>query len=53
MTALKKQDKDDYTVAKAWRPISLLATLGKLLESVVAELFGVRGLQSQGVMISQ
>jgi hypothetical protein len=34
---LKKPDKDDYTVAKAWRPISLLATLGKLLESVVAE----------------
>src|SRR5438045_8824815 len=24
-------------VAKAWRPISLLATLGKVLESVVAE----------------
>ncbi len=34
---LKKPSKDDYTVAKAWRPISLLATLGKLLESVVAE----------------
>ena len=34
---LKKPNKDDYTVAKAWRPISLLATLGKLLESVVAE----------------
>jgi hypothetical protein len=34
---LKKPRKDDYTVAKAWRPISLLATLGKLLESVVAE----------------
>ncbi len=34
---LKKPGKDDYTVAKAWRPISLLATLGKLLESVVAE----------------
>ncbi len=29
--------KEDYTVAKAWRPISLLATLGKVLESVVAE----------------
>ena len=24
-------------MAKAWRPISLLATLGKVLESVVAE----------------
>jgi hypothetical protein len=34
---LKKSDKEDYTVAKAWRPISLLATLGKVLESVVAE----------------
>ncbi len=34
---LKKPSKDDYTVAKAWRPISLLVTLGKLLESVVAE----------------
>jgi hypothetical protein len=29
--------KDHYTIAKAWRPISLLATLGKLLESVLAE----------------
>ncbi|OBS16816.1 hypothetical protein FPOA_12588 [Fusarium poae] len=34
---LKKPGKDDYTVAKAWRPISLLATLRKVLESVVAE----------------
>ncbi|RYC77763.1 hypothetical protein BFJ63_vAg19363, partial [Fusarium oxysporum f. sp. narcissi] len=34
---LKKPGKDDYTIAKAWRPISLLATLGKVLESVVAE----------------
>ncbi len=34
---LKKPDKDNYTIAKAWRPISLLATLGKVLESVVAE----------------
>ena len=34
---LKKPGKEDYTVAKAWRPISLLATLGKVLESVVAE----------------
>lgn len=33
---LKKPNKDDYTVAKAWRPISLLSTLGKLLEAVVA-----------------
>lgn len=34
---LKKPDKKDYTVAKAWRPISLLSTLGKTLEAVVAE----------------
>ena len=34
---LKKPDKGDYTVAKSWRPISLLSTLGKALESVVAE----------------
>jgi hypothetical protein len=34
---LKKPDKGDYTVAKAWRPISLLSTLGKILEAVVAE----------------
>jgi exonuclease III len=34
---LRKPGKDDYTVAKSWRPISLLATLGKVLESVVAE----------------
>ncbi|KAJ6437636.1 endonuclease/exonuclease/phosphatase [Purpureocillium lavendulum] len=29
--------KPDYAVAKAWRPISLLSTLGKVLESVVVE----------------
>jgi hypothetical protein len=34
---LKKPNKGNYTVAKAWRPISLLSTLGKALESVVAE----------------
>lgn len=34
---LRKPNKENYTVAKAWRPISLLATLGKILESVVAE----------------
>ena len=34
---LKKPEKGNYTTAKAWRPISLLATLGKILESVVAE----------------
>ncbi|KAJ6114720.1 hypothetical protein N7486_000498 [Penicillium sp. IBT 16267x] len=34
---LKKPNKEDYTIAKVWRPISLLATLGKILESVVVE----------------
>jgi ribonuclease HI len=34
---LKKPNKGDYTVAKSWRPISLLSTLGKALEAVVAE----------------
>jgi hypothetical protein len=34
---LKKLNKDDYIQSKAWRPISLLSTLGKLLEAVVAE----------------
>ena len=34
---LKKADKPDYSVAAAWRPISLLSTLGKVLESVIAE----------------
>jgi hypothetical protein len=34
---LKKPNNENYTIAKAWRPISLLATLGKGLESVVAE----------------
>jgi hypothetical protein len=34
---LKKPGKNNYTVAKAWRPISLLATLGKVLEALVAE----------------
>jgi hypothetical protein len=34
---LKKPNKGDYTAAKAWRPISLLSTLGKVLEAVIAE----------------
>ena len=34
---LKKAGKEDYSVAGSWRPISLLCTLGKVLESVVAE----------------
>ena len=34
---LRKPDKPDYTLAKAYRPISLLATLGKILESIIAD----------------
>jgi hypothetical protein len=34
---LKKPGKSDYTNPKAWRPISLLSTLGKVLESVLAD----------------
>ncbi|KAM3560256.1 hypothetical protein ARSEF4850_003736 [Beauveria asiatica] len=34
---LKKPGKENYAVAKTWRPISLLSTLGKILEAVIAE----------------
>ncbi|EAQ84332.1 hypothetical protein CHGG_08346 [Chaetomium globosum CBS 148.51] len=34
---LKKPGKSDYTLAKSWRPISLLSTLGEILEAVIAE----------------
>jgi hypothetical protein len=34
---LKKPHKPDYALAKARRPVSLLSTLGKLLEAVLAE----------------
>ncbi|KAF4415370.1 reverse transcriptase [Fusarium acutatum] len=34
---LKKPNKGAYKIAKAWRPISLLSTLGKILETVVAD----------------
>ncbi len=33
----KKLNKGDYIVAKSWRPMSLLCTLGKALEAVIAE----------------
>lgn len=34
--ALKKTGKGDYTSPKSWRPIALLCTIGKCLESVLA-----------------
>ena len=34
---LRKPDKPDYRLAKAWRPITLLSTLGKICEGVMAE----------------
>jgi hypothetical protein len=36
IVALKKGNKDDYTLPKRNRPISLLATLGKVIEAVMA-----------------
>jgi hypothetical protein len=33
---LRKPGKPDYTIPKAYRPITLLSTLGKALESVLA-----------------
>ncbi|XP_044717971.1 reverse transcriptase (RNA-dependent DNA polymerase) domain-containing protein [Hirsutella rhossiliensis] len=46
---LRKPDKGDYTMAKAWRPISLLSTLGKILESVVAERISY-AVETQGLL---
>ena len=34
---LKKPEKSDYSLAKSWRTISLLSTLGKILEAVISE----------------
>ncbi|RAQ99830.1 reverse transcriptase [Stemphylium lycopersici] len=34
---LRKPQKEDYTKLKAYRPIALLNTLGKLLEKIIAE----------------
>ncbi|XP_044715988.1 endonuclease-reverse transcriptase domain-containing protein [Hirsutella rhossiliensis] len=46
---LRKPDKGDYTLAKAWRPISLLSTLGKILEAVVAERISY-AVEAQGLL---
>ena len=34
---LRKQGKDDYTAPKAYRPIALLKTVGKLMDSIIAK----------------
>jgi hypothetical protein len=34
--ALWKPGKDDYTNPRAWRPIALLNTVGKIIEAVTA-----------------
>ncbi|OAQ57708.1 endonuclease/exonuclease/phosphatase [Pochonia chlamydosporia 170] len=47
---LKKPDRGDYTDAKAWRPISLLSTLGKLMESVIAERISYEELSVKGTV---
>lgn len=36
IVALKKPGKSDYTIPKAYRPISLLPTISKALEAIVA-----------------
>ena len=33
---LRKPDKDDYTIPKAYRPIALLNTIGKIMDAVLA-----------------
>jgi len=33
---LRKPDKDDYTTPKAYRPIALLNTMGKIMDAVLA-----------------
>ena len=34
---LRKPGKSNYGVAKAWRPIALLSTVGKILESIISK----------------
>ena len=37
---LRKPSKPDYTKVKAYRPIALESTIGKIMESVIAEIMG-------------
>ncbi|KIJ91431.1 hypothetical protein K443DRAFT_69887, partial [Laccaria amethystina LaAM-08-1] len=37
MAVLKKPDKPNYELPKAWRPIALLCTIPKVLTAIVAE----------------
>jgi len=34
---MRKPNKGDYSQAKAWRPIALLSTIGKLIETITAK----------------
>ena len=34
---IRKPDKDDYTVPKAYRPIALLNTIGKIMDAIIAK----------------
>src|SRR5450432_3109989 len=34
---LKKPEKEDYSIPKAWRPIALLSIIGKVIETVIAQ----------------
>lgn len=34
---IRKPDKDDYTAPKAYRPIALLNTVGKLMDAIIAK----------------
>lgn len=36
VVVVPKQDRDDYTLCKNWRPITLLSSIGKIIERVVA-----------------
>ena len=45
---IPKPGKDDYSLAKSYRHISLLNCLGKMVEKVAAELVGAHCDQVQG-----